>query len=92
MSQSIAPKLAGKIAVVTGASKGIGTGIAKELAAEGAQSAGLVDGDFRRRFEAQAPLGRIGQPRDAAAAASFLAAADSGWITGGSFHVSGGFR
>ena len=57
---------------------------------EGTQTAGFTSGDFRKEYEANSPLGRIGQPQDIAAAVVFLASADSSWITGESLLVSGG--
>ena len=59
---------------------------------EGVRSAGLGESEFRRQIEAQTPLGRIGQPQDVAPAAVFLASSDSGWITGETLYISGGFR
>jgi 3-oxoacyl-[acyl-carrier protein] reductase len=59
---------------------------------EGAQAAGVLGGDFEKNAQAQTPLGRIGQPQDVATVATFLASADSGWITGETFVTSGGFR
>ncbi len=59
---------------------------------EGVRTAGLVQGDFRKQVEAQTPLGRVGQPQDIGPAAVFLASSDSAWITGETFHVTGGFR
>jgi 3-oxoacyl-[acyl-carrier protein] reductase len=59
---------------------------------EGLHAAGISEGDFRRHIESQTPLGRIGQPQDIAPLAVFLASADSSWITGESFYVSGGMR
>ncbi len=59
---------------------------------EGTHTAGFVDSDFRTQLETQSPLGRIGQPQDIAAAAVFLASADSSWITGEMLVVSGGIR
>jgi 3-oxoacyl-[acyl-carrier protein] reductase len=59
---------------------------------EGLHTAGFDDGDFRKQYEAQAPLGRIGQPQEIAAAVTFLASADSSWITGETFHVAGGYH
>jgi 3-oxoacyl-[acyl-carrier protein] reductase len=41
---------------------------------------------------AATPLGRIGQPDDIALAVAFLASSDSGWITGETLFVNGGFR
>jgi 3-oxoacyl-[acyl-carrier protein] reductase len=59
---------------------------------EGTHSAGITESDFRKQVEATTPLGRIGQPQDIAPLAVFLASADSDWITGESFYVSGGMR
>jgi 3-oxoacyl-[acyl-carrier protein] reductase len=59
---------------------------------EGTRSAGIAESDMRKQVESQTPLGRIGQPRDIAGAAVFLASDDSAWITGETFVISGGYR
>jgi 3-oxoacyl-[acyl-carrier protein] reductase len=59
---------------------------------EGFHAAGIYESDSRKQYEAQAPLGRIGQPSDIASAAVFLASPDSGWITSEMLYVSGGVR
>jgi 3-oxoacyl-[acyl-carrier protein] reductase len=59
---------------------------------EGFRSAGIAESEMRKQVEAQTPLGRIGQPRDIAGAAVFLASDDSSWITGETFVISGGYR
>jgi 3-oxoacyl-[acyl-carrier protein] reductase len=59
---------------------------------EGVHSGGLYGGDLQKTFEAQTPLGRIGQPEDIAPIAVFLASGDSGWLTGETLLASGGLR
>src|SRR5881227_1158975 len=59
---------------------------------EGVVSAGFDKGEFRESFEAQTPLGRIGQPDDIAPAAVFFASDDSKWITGETLLIAGGLR
>ncbi|OWK38480.1 SDR family NAD(P)-dependent oxidoreductase [Fimbriiglobus ruber] len=59
---------------------------------EGVHAAGLSDSDMRKQYEAQAPLGRIGQPQDIAPAAVFLASDDSAWLTGETILIAGGYR
>lgn len=67
--------LEGKVAIVTGASRGIGAGIAKELAVQGAR----VVVNYR-----------LGNPEDLAKAAVFLASDESRWVTGDVIKASGG--
>jgi 3-oxoacyl-[acyl-carrier protein] reductase len=59
---------------------------------EGVHTAGFAEGDFKDGFVAQAPLGRVGLPKDIAPAAVFLASDDSDWITGETLNIAGGFR
>lgn len=59
---------------------------------EGTHAAGIANGDMQTQYEAQAPLGRIGQPNDIATAVVFLASSDASWITGETLLVAGGYR
>lgn len=59
---------------------------------EGNHTAGVIGSDFQKQYEAQTPLGRIGQPEDIGPIAVFLASADSGWLTGETLLASGGLR
>ena len=59
---------------------------------EGSRAGGFVGTDFQKTVEAQAPLGRIGQPDDIAPTAVYLASSDSKYMTGETLLVSGGLR
>jgi len=59
---------------------------------EGVHAAGFIGSDFQKKTEAETPLGRIGQPRDIASIAAFLASDDSYWVTGQTIKASGGAR
>ena len=49
-----------------------------------------MEEEMRRRFSAATPLGRMGEPAEIAAAALFLASADSAFVTGIELFVDGG--
>ena len=59
---------------------------------EGVHAAGFIGSDFQKQAEIETPLGRIGQPRDIATIAAFLASDESYWVTGQTIQAAGGFR
>ena len=59
---------------------------------EGAVAGGYTEGDMRKMFESQTPLGRVGQTDDIAPAAVFFASDDSAWVTGETLLIAGGLR
>jgi 3-oxoacyl-[acyl-carrier protein] reductase len=59
---------------------------------EGTRTAGVMGSDLEKGLVSQTPLGRVGQPRDIASVAVFLASDDSAWLTGELLHASGGIN
>jgi len=59
---------------------------------EGAVAGGYTEGDMRKMFESQTPLGRVGETDDIAPAAVFFASDDAKWITGETLLIAGGLR
>jgi 3-oxoacyl-[acyl-carrier protein] reductase len=76
--------------------------LAREVASRGitvnSVAPGFIDTDMtkalteeqRAGLQGQIPMGRLGTPEDVAAAVLFLAAPQSGYITGETLHVNGG--
>src|ERR671922_88572 len=76
------PLLAGRVAIVTGASRGIGAATARALAAAGAEAqriAGLA-----------MPMKRIGRTEEVARAVVWLCSDQASFITGAVLAIDGG--
>jgi len=59
---------------------------------EGTHSAGVIGSAFEQDAVKGTPLGRIGQPRDIAEVALFLASDAARWVTGERIEAGGGIR
>jgi 3-oxoacyl-[acyl-carrier protein] reductase len=59
---------------------------------EGVHAAGFLGSDFHKDVISRTPLGRIGQPKDIATIATFLASDDSAWVNGQTIEAAGGNR
>lgn len=59
---------------------------------EGRRGAGLIGSELEKQLVVSTPLGRLGQPEDAARIAVFLASDEAGWLTGAWIPASSGLR
>jgi 3-oxoacyl-[acyl-carrier protein] reductase len=98
--QSVAP-MPGELAYV--ATKGAVEAFTVSLSAEvaslgitvnavdpGITDTGWISPDLKKKWNAEAPMGRVGLPQDAARLIRFLASDDARWITGQVIHSRGG--
>lgn len=63
----------------------------EDLAKMMAEKQGISPGEFRAKWEAEIPMGRLGEPREFAALAAFLVSERASYITGASIQVDGGW-
>ncbi|HZK78820.1 MAG TPA: SDR family oxidoreductase, partial [Gemmatimonadaceae bacterium] len=63
----------------------------QELAVAAANREGISEEQAVGRWEAEIPMGRLGEPREFAALAVFLASERASYITAGSIAVDGGW-
>ena len=100
--QSVAP-MPGELAYVAtkGAIEAFTVSLSVELASygitvnavdPGATDSGWMTEEIRQELLPRFPMGRIGQPEDAARLIAFLASDEAAWITGQIIHSRGGFQ
>jgi len=65
-------------------------GITVNAVDPGVTDTGWMPPEFKAKREAEAPMGRVGLPEDAARLIRFLASPAAGWITGQVIHSRGG--
>ena len=63
----------------------------EQLSAATAKREGITQDEAVSKWEAEIPMGRLGEPREFAALAAFLASERASYITGGSIAVDGGW-
>lgn len=66
-------------------------GITVNAVNPGPTDTGWMDDELKALLRPRFPLGRIGQPEDAARLIAFLASPAAGWVTGQVIHSEGGF-
>lgn len=66
-------------------------GITVNAVDPGPTDTGWMTEEVKRELQPRFPMGRIGQPADAARLIAFLASEDAGWITGQIIRSTGGF-